>query len=403
MANPTPERTGALIGVRVIDLTDERGIYGAKLLADLGADVIRPEPPEGDPLRHRGPHVEPTQGASTQTDGCDTSLWHAFFASSRRFMNLNLTAQADIAKLRQLVGRADIVLSCEGAFGVNEADLGKALSDRDDLIVIDTTSFGKSGEWAHYLAPDLIAGALGGSLATTGDVDTPPLKSFGELNFMVSGAYIAIAALASLFHVRRTRVGQRVDISVHECIASCLEHVFMFQWYSNALATAKGPVLPRRGALHWSNAYDVLQAQGGSIMVTPTPDWDSQLMWLIEEDAHEDLIDPKYTDPDNALQRIERTMDILQRWVADKDVESLFFEAQQRHSPYGWVLPIEKLAENPQLQARNWFIPYAIGETRTQGTGAPFHFSRTPWDIHGYEPVDGDSADLMTTVGWTSR
>ena len=63
---------GPLAGVRIMDLTDETAIYGAKLLADLGADVVRPEPPDGDPLRHRGPFKD------------DVSLWHLFFASSRR-------------------------------------------------------------------------------------------------------------------------------------------------------------------------------------------------------------------------------------------------------------------------------------------------------------------------------
>ena len=70
--------SGPLSNVRIIDLTDEKSIYGAKLLADLGADVVRPEPPAGDPLRRRGPFKD------------EQSLWHIFFASSRRFVCIDL-------------------------------------------------------------------------------------------------------------------------------------------------------------------------------------------------------------------------------------------------------------------------------------------------------------------------
>jgi len=397
MTKATDQHIGSLANVRVIDLTDERGIYGAKLLADLGADVVRPEPPEGDPLRKRGPFV-----ASDSVDQDGASLWHAFFASSRRFISLDLTVPDGVAMLQELVAQADIVLTCDRAFGVNEADLENALRIQSKLIVIDTTSFGQDGEWASYLAPDLVAGALGGAVATTGDVDTPPLKTFGELNFMVAGAYIAIAALAALRHARETEMGQRVDVSVHECIASCLEQVFMFYWYDETLARPEGRVLPRRGSLHWSNAYAVLKAQGGSIMVTPAPDFDNQLMWLIEENVHEDLIDPMYLEPENARLRVSRTMDLLQRWVSNKDVESLFYEAQKRHAPYGWVLPVERVAENPQLRAREWYVPYKIDDAEAKSTGAPYHFSRTPWHLTDYDPVDPDTTAVFETIGWAN-
>ena len=92
MSNPE----GALSGVRIIDLTDERGIYGAKLLADLGADVVRPEPPTGDPLRSRGPRL-----ATAPED--QQSLWFAFFASSRRFFTLDLSTAEGNNQLQSLI------------------------------------------------------------------------------------------------------------------------------------------------------------------------------------------------------------------------------------------------------------------------------------------------------------
>ena len=371
---PQASAQGPLDGVRVLDLTDERAIYGAKLLADLGADVVRPEPPAGDPLRQRGPFGHAgDEGA--------VSLWHGFFASSRKAVALDLETPAGTARLAALVAETDIVLCCRGAFGVEAAQLEAAQERRPALIVVEASSFGLGGPWCDYLAPDLVAGALAGAAATTGDVDTPPLKTFGELNFVLSGTYLAIAALAALRQQRATGRGEQAGLSVHECIASCLEHVWMWQWHHERFPNATGPVLPRRGSLHWSNAYVVMAAQRGSIMVTPTPNIDNQLVWLVEQDAHEDLLDSKYQEPTQRAAYIRQLMAVLRRWVAKQDVEQLFLEAQSRHSPYGWVLPVDKVAENPQLAARDWWRDYAAGGDQLRGPGPPYRFSATPWRI----------------------
>ncbi len=368
----------ALHALRVLDLTDERAVYGAKLLADLGADVVRPVPPSGDPLRRRGPF-----------DADGASLWHTFFASGRGEVELDPATPTGKDRLAALVAEADVVMTCAGAFAVDAAQLPTAQRQRPELVVIDVSSFGPDGPWRDHLAPDLVAGALGGAVATTGDADTPPLKTFGELNFALSGAYAAIAVLAALHRRRRTGAGDHGTVSVHECIASCLEHVLMWVWYQSHLPNAAGPVLERRGSLHWSNAYVVMPARGGSIMVTPTPNLDNQLVWLVEQEAQQDLLDAEYQEPANRGAYIRRLMEVLRQWVATRDVEELFFEAQERHSPYGWVLPIEKVAENPQLEARGWWRPYLLGDATVRGPGPPYRFSETPWQVAPAKPARG--------------
>lgn len=379
---------GALTGVRVIDLTDERGIYGAKLIADLGADVVRPEPRDGDPLRQRGPRA---------ADG--DSLWFAFFASGRRLLALNPDDPDDRATLQALVQRADIVLTTRGHFAEHVLDLSLARQQNPSLVHVDVSSFGDSGPWRDYLAPDLIAGALGGAVATTGMPDTTPLKTFGELNFMTAGAYAAIAALAALRHARATGTGQRVGVPVHECIASCLEQVLMLSWYGDGMG--RGRILPRQGGTHWSMAFTVMPAQGGAIMVTPLPDFDAQLAWLIEEDAHQDLLDEHYSKPENLPLYIGRMMQVMRDWVANKDPETLFHIAQARHAPYGWVQPIERLADNPQLAARGWWTDYRVGGTQVRGPGAPYALSATPWRHQDPQPLTNDQ--VLTALGWEPR
>ena len=104
---------------------------------------------------------------------------------------------------------------------------------------------------------------------------------------------------------------------------------------------------------------DVVPGKNGAIMVTTAPSFDAQLTWWIEEGVQEDLIDPKYMEPENLRLRTHRSMDIMRRWVANKDVEDLFHEAQSRHSPYGWVLPIEQVAQNPSLLRASGINPIA--------------------------------------------
>jgi crotonobetainyl-CoA:carnitine CoA-transferase CaiB-like acyl-CoA transferase len=377
---------GPLAGIRIVDLTDERAIYGAKLLADLGADVVRPEPPGGDPLRQRGPHA-----------ASGDSLWHAFFATSRRFVTIDPDSDADVAQLRRLAERADIVLTCDGAFGTGLLDFDALRAAHPSQVVVAVSSFGDDGPWRDMLAPDLVAGALGGIVATTGTPDTTPLKTFGEMNFMTSGSYTAIAALSALRHARVTGEGQRVGVPVHECIAATLEHVLMFALYGERMG--RGRLLPRQGGINWTMAYMVLPAKTGAIMVTPAPNFDNQVVWFVEEGIEEDLLDPKYQEPENAMLYVNRIMEILAKWVAQKDPEQLFFEGQERHAPYGWVLPIERLRENPQLEARNWWVPYRIGGADVRGPGTPYRLSDTPWARR--DPVTTDAATVLADLGWS--
>ena len=386
---------GALANVRIIDLADERGIYGTKLLADLGADVVRVEPPGGDPLRQRGPFTEAVDG-----DGQGASLYYAYMASSRRSFVVDPGDETSRHQLRALIERADVIIATDDHFCAEWLDLPTLRESHQ--VYVDITSFGREGPWADYLAPDLVAGALGGSLATTGAADTPPLKSFGELNFMVSGSYVAIAALSALFNKRAEGAGQRVGVSVHECIASCLEQVFMFYWYHEVMGRPEGQVLPRRGATHWSNAYTVMNGQDGSIMITPTPDFDKQLAWLIEEEAHGDLLDEQYMDPENIMLLVGRMMQLLGEWVSGKSVESLFHEAQSRHIPYGWVQPLARVAENPQLAARQWWVPVQIGDQQINAPGAPYHVSATPWALSGPSEAGAQTQEILADIGWST-
>ena len=383
----------ALKKARVIDLTEVQSIYGAKLLADLGADVIRPELKEGDRLRQKGP-IQEENGIS---------LWYAYFGTNRRVFRVDTENAAETAKLQSLTAKADIVLFDSESSLADFVNLDRAKAENPKLVVVECSAFGPTGPWKDYKAPDLVAAALGGSAALTGDVATPPLKLWGDLTFAVSGTYVAIAALAGLYHARQENEGQSVQIPVHECIASCLEHALMWYFCHEQFPQSTDRVLPRRGSLHWTDLYHVMQTKAGSVMVTPLPGTDTQLAWMIEEDAFEDLLDPQYQEPGNHRQYALRMMELLRKWGLSKEATEWFEEAQERHLPYGIVNHVDQVCGHPQLEARDWWTHYTSGEQPLLGTGSPYRFSKTPISIRT-EPaeldLEYDVDGIRKELGW---
>ena len=378
-----------LAGIRVLDLADERGIYGSKLLADLGASTIRLESSHEDGLRQRGPFNK---------DG--ESLWYAYYASNRVVIEIDTESAQGITQLKKLVSKADVIIDTGTVNSITSTEFN--LNDLNGKVVhVDVSSFGRNGPWKDFLAPDLIAGALGGSVAATGDIDTTPLKLFGDQSFLVSGTYAAIAALTGLYNSHNRGLGERVDVSVHETIASTLEHVLMFALYPGFFPWADGKILPRRGSLHWGNAYEVVPAIGGSIMVTPAPNAEKQIAWLAEEQVEEDLLDERYVALEHRQEFVKRIMTVLRKWVANKDAEPFFHEAQSRHYPYGLVMKPDEVAHNPHLQDRDWWKEYPTENSTVKGPGIPYQFSRSslskPTKQITYPTL---SEDILNTIGW---
>jgi crotonobetainyl-CoA:carnitine CoA-transferase CaiB-like acyl-CoA transferase len=387
------DASATLASIRVLDLTDERAIYGSKLLADLGADVIRVERPEGDPLRRRGPFA-------ADSSGDEHSLYYAYYGSNRRSVALDLDSDDGRERLRRLALASDVVIETEvlAGAGIEGSDL---LEAKPELVVVSVSSFGSSGPWSQFTSTDLVSGALGGFVATTGDVDTKPLNGYGELHHGTTGAYAAIGALSALHYARETGEGQIVELAVHEAVASCLEHVLMWAWHHEVLPFAEGDVLPRRASLHWSDAYEVMAAQGGSVMVTVTPDPMKQMAWLLETGAEADLLDPRYQDPEQPRAFGLRMMEVLRDWVANWEVEEFFFEAQRRHFPYGWVLSPDRVAASPQLEDRGWWAEYVLGDRTVRGPGAPYRLEESPvTHVRRDSSPGGDTAEVLAEIGW---
>jgi crotonobetainyl-CoA:carnitine CoA-transferase CaiB-like acyl-CoA transferase len=195
---------GFLIGYRVLDLTDERGMIAGRILADLGADVVQVEPPGGSTARSKAP-----------LDPGGASLFFDAFAANKRGITADPEAAEGRNLIRRLAATADILIeSAEpgtmAARGLDYADLQK-LNPR--LVYVSVTPFGRTGPKAHYAESDLTVWAAGGPLDPHRDGTRPPVRISIPQAYLHAGADAAAGALVALQARHRTGEGQHVDVS----------------------------------------------------------------------------------------------------------------------------------------------------------------------------------------------
>ncbi len=201
-----------LSGYRVLDLTGESGWLAGKILGDMGADVIKLEPPGGDPGRRRGPFF----GEGEDPEAC--LRWLAL-NTSKRGVVLELESAEGRARFLALVATADVVLESFAPGHTDEIGLGyEALSQRDsELVYCAITPFGQTGPYSAYRAHDLVVVAMGGNAACTGDPDRPPVRCSMPTAYYHAAPEAALGIAMALWARERGEGGQLVDVSLHEC------------------------------------------------------------------------------------------------------------------------------------------------------------------------------------------
>ena len=214
---------GPLHGLRVLELADEKGQFCGKLMADLGADVIKIEPPGGQYTRLVGPFLDDIPHRERSL-----SFWH--YNTSKRGITLNLEHLEGQDLLRRLVPTADILLETypPGYLpGLGLAyDVLSSLNPR--LIVCSLTPFGQTGPWRDFLSADLLQLAAGGQMSCCGydpqDVpDAPPIAPGGGNAWHIGSHFAYMAILAAVYYRDMTGEGQYIDASIHEACALTTE------------------------------------------------------------------------------------------------------------------------------------------------------------------------------------
>jgi crotonobetainyl-CoA:carnitine CoA-transferase CaiB-like acyl-CoA transferase len=207
-------RTRMLEGRRALDLTDEKGFFCGKILAELGVDVIKVERPGGDPSRNIGPFWR------DQADPEKSLYWFAY-NSSKRGVTLDLEKEDGKIIFRDLVKTADFIIE---SFAPGELDkLGFGYSElcqiKKDIILTSITPFGQNGPYRDYQAVDLTIMGMAGELFLTGDSDRRPLNIRMPQACLHAGADAAVGSMLAYHHRRMTGEGQHVDVSMQQSAA----------------------------------------------------------------------------------------------------------------------------------------------------------------------------------------
>jgi crotonobetainyl-CoA:carnitine CoA-transferase CaiB-like acyl-CoA transferase len=341
----------------VLDLTDVQGALCARLLGDLGADVVRVEKPGGAALR-RLPPFEPGTD-----DGGDASHAQWFYDLNKRCVTLDPTSDAGRVRLHALLAAADVVVAARwpdllAAAGIARDSLRRA---HPQLILIDVSPFGATGPRATWRGSDLVCAARAGMTYVNGHPDTSPITPFGLQAYNSTGMFAAIGALLALIARRRMGAGALVDVAITEATAGAVEHVTGF-------FRQTGNVERRRGTLHWSRYFRIGRCADGHVLHSTIGDWTTLAGWVAMDGEAWDLFDERWEEPQNRKDGCTHLFDCLDQWAAQHTVADLMEGAELRRLPYAEVRQPETIARDDQLAARGFPHPLA----RDDGGTVPF-------------------------------
>ena len=366
------ESGGLLPGIRILDLADEKGSFCSKLLADLGASVIKVERPQGDPSRGIGPFFK-------KSPQPEESLSFCYNNSNKRGITLNLEKEAGREIFLRLAKRTDVVIETfpPGTLKKLKLDFEIVREANERLILVSITGFGQQGPRSNYKSCDIVASAFGGQMYVSGFPSTPPLKPFGEQSYYAASLFAAIGILLALKRRQQSGRGEHIDVSLQEAVASTLEHVMIQYFYEK--------IVPKRqGSLHWNSASIILPCKDGHLLISLLQKWETLVEWMDSEAMAEDLKDERYREEEYRLKHLDHVIEVLRRWTLTHTTHELFELGQLMRFPWAPVYSPKEVLDNPQLKARGFFVNVDHPEMGTSlpYAGVPYQFSLprpNPW------------------------
>jgi len=380
---------GALAGIRVVELADESGVYCGKLLADMGADVVKVEPPGGDATRALPPFIGDAPGPGR-------GAFFLYMNTNKRGVVLDLGKDEDRRLFGMLVADADLLIETTRPDELDRIGLGyDALAGTNPrLVMTSITGFGQNGPRRDWASSDLVASALGGGMHVTGYATDPPVRLAGSQAHVMASTYAAVASMIALEHAARTGEGQRVDISIQDTVVSTTHICGVGKWLDDGMiARRSGPGL---FASVPSGAY---RCKDGLVylMVNRPLHWKALAEWIQEETGIEEVLDPMFEGPSSNRIPYRELLDVYIGDLAERfTVQEMYHEGQRRHIAFTPVSGIEDVVRDPQLKARRFFVdvPHAeVGALRMPG--APYRHALTPWRITRAAPKVGEHDDAI--------
>jgi crotonobetainyl-CoA:carnitine CoA-transferase CaiB-like acyl-CoA transferase len=384
---------GPLAGLRVLELADEKGHFCGKLMADLGADVVKVEPPGGEAARRVGPFLDDIPHP-------DRSLSFWYYNTSKRGITLDLATADGQGIFRGLAAGADVILETLRPGHLEALGLGdKALRcDNEGLITCSLTPFGQTGPWRDYLTSDLLHMAAGGEMASCGyddDPSAPPIAPGGGNAWHMGAHYAYMAIMAALLHRTISGAGQYIDVSIHEACALTTEAAVANWVY-------RGETLQRQTGRHHAvgpSPRTQFRAKDGNYVTALiagrlNPKYIIELADLLDtKGMARDLRDPKYQDPAVIAASTSHIVDTLvAEFIASQPAEEVYHAAQERGFTWAAVRGPEALLEDAHLGDRGFWKTVEHPELGRSFIypGEAAIYNSSPWRISRRAPLVGE-------------
>ena len=385
-AKMAPSSTkGALTGISVVECGEGvSAAYAAKLLGDLGADVIKVEPPAGDLTRRRGPFPKDTPHP-------DKSGLFMYLNANKRGVTLDLTQSEGQELLARMLDKADILVhnvppTKRAAQGLDSSAL---CAKYPSLIVTAISIFGDSGPYANYNGYELTSVNAGGwsflSPGASPFADKPPLKAFGQQGDFQGGVHAAMVTLGAYLTRLKSGKGQSIEVSEQETVAGILEMNFMHWTYAGRETSRLGNRL--------LGPWFILDCADGKIFVL-----------CVEEHQWKALVElmgnPEWAQMDIFADRLQRGTNqdalkaLMSEWVSTWKVQDLFREGQKRRIPFAAVNRMSDLYNDPHLREREFFIKQNQPDAGTfEVPGTPFQSPTAPRGLRRPAPHLGEHSE----------
>ncbi len=365
-------------GIVVVDCSEGvAGAYGTRLLADLGATVLKVERPSGDRLRQIGPFPG-------DVVDCETGGLHLVLNAGKRSLVADPSTEEGRERIRGLAARADIFIDSGGPGVFEGLGLGyEALAKvNPSLVYVTHSPFGQDGPYAGRTTSEIVDYAMGGYMYFSGDPARHPLLLPGRQTELHAGMHIAAGAMIATWHARLTGEGQHVDVSTFESMLND-------QAWLTTMWTHLGQVQSRE-------ASTIIPCADGHIYWMPVAN--PEIFVLI--DRPDMVAEMPVTIPEWRL-FAPRVRECIREWAADKTKAEIYHTAQAMRIAITPVNTMEDLANSGQLAAREWWREL---EHPTTGKytipSAPWNFSTGPTGPTAAAPLIGanDADDLPARV-----
>ena len=384
----TPPSDLPLSNFRVIDLTRVlSGPFCTMLLADLGADVIKVEAPEGDPIR--------VQGAGRE----GLSWYFAGFNRNKRSVVADLKTPEGRALLERLIAGADALIDNfrPGVLARLGFDQKKLDELRPGLVTCSITGFGANGPYRDRPAFDFIAQAMSGFMSVTGCADGPPLRTGIPISDLVAGLYGALGVTAALLRQSQRGEGEHVDVSLTNSMVSLLAYVA-----STYFAT--GEVLPRNGNDHPISApYGLFRTRDGEIAIAPSDD--TFFARLVDALGLSELKhDPDFANNPLRVRHRGRLNALVQAKLLEQDSAHWISSLNAAGVPCGPVYGVDGVFADPQIRSQEMSIEIEHpGRGDVRMLGFPIKLRNSPCMVRRPAPELGEhTREVLTELGLQS-